>query len=72
VYLDADAPVRVRMEDGEIWMGSTIARELQVVASHTTHHYALIAITARSLGVEPDEAFGVARSTLRYLAVAGR
>jgi uncharacterized damage-inducible protein DinB len=70
--LDPDAAVRVRMEDGDLWLGSTVARELQAVASHTTHHYALIAIAARSLGVDPGETFGVARSTLRYLALQDR
>lgn len=64
----------VRMEDAdsnamrEGFMESSISRELQVLSSHTVHHFALIAITLRMHGVEIDAEFGVAPSTLRYLA----
>jgi hypothetical protein len=64
----------VRMEDadshaaGEGFMESSISRELQVLSSHTVHHFALIAITLRMHGVEIDSDFGMAPSTLRYLA----
>lgn len=51
---------------------STFARELQFLASHTVHHYALIAIASRMQGIKPDEQFGIAPSTLKYLqAVEG-
>jgi hypothetical protein len=49
-------------------MESSISRELQVLSSHTIHHFALIAITLRMHGVEMDPDFGMAPSTLRYLA----
>ena len=64
----------VRMEDAEAnairagFMESSISRELQVLSSHTVHHFALIAITLRMHGVEIDPDFGMAPSTLRYLA----
>jgi|ERR1051326_3933775 hypothetical protein len=63
----------VRMEDcdeeiREPYMESSISRELQVLSSHTIHHFALIAMTLRLHGIEMDRDFGVAPSTLRYLA----
>jgi hypothetical protein len=64
----------VRMEDAESnavlegFMESSISRELQVLSSHTVHHFALIAISIRMHGVEIDSDFGMAPSTLRYLA----
>ena len=62
------------MEDAEAnaipdsYMESSVSRELQVLSSHTIHHFALIAITLRMHGVELDSDFGMAPSTLRYLA----
>ena len=43
-----------------------MSRELQVLSSHTIHHFALIGMTLRAHGVVLDEDFGVALSTLRY------
>ena len=66
--------VWVRMEDAEAsgvansFMESSISRELQVLSSHTVHHFALIAMTLRAQGVLIDPDFGMAPSTLRYLA----
>ena len=66
--------VWVRMEDAEAtaeldsFMESSISRELQVLSGHTVHHFALIAMTLRIHGVEMDPDFGMAPSTLRYLA----
>lgn len=71
--VDGDAPVLVSLEaeSGESsgpprWCGSTIARELQFLLSHTVHHYALVALTLRLRGFEPGEEFGVAPSTLKH------
>lgn len=50
------------------WQRSTIARELRFLASHTVHHYALIALLARDQGIEPGDEFGVAPATLEYWA----
>lgn len=64
-------PVLVRDEDHRdeappAWSRSSLARELQFVASHTLHHLALIGMLLRSLGVEPGADFGVAPSTQRH------
>jgi hypothetical protein len=70
--LRGDAVVWVRMEDCEgrgvqdPWTTSSISRELQVLSSHTIHHFALIAMTLRAHGVRTEPNFGVAPSTLRY------
>jgi len=53
------APITVR---------SSLGRELAVLASHTIHHYAIVAMLLRQGGVEVPQDFGVAPSTLRYLA----
>lgn len=50
------------------WQRSTVARELRFLASHTVHHYALIALLARQQGIEPEEQFGVAPATLEFWA----
>ena len=74
------APLNVRMDCGDgqrataLWMPSSLGRELQFMVSHTTHHYALIAMILRHQGLEPGADFGVASSTLlhrRGLTVAG-
>ena len=50
---------------------SSTGRELQVLSSHTIHHFALIAMTLRAHGVPVDPDFGVAPSTLRHQAALG-
>jgi hypothetical protein len=52
--------------DGLIWSRSTLLRELQGLVSHTVHHYALINLLLRTLGIEPEAGFGVAPSTLEH------
>jgi len=70
--LGGDAVIWVRMEDvdtdcpADPFTTSSISRELQVLSSHTIHHFALIGMTLRAHGVVLDEDFGVAPSTLRY------
>lgn len=66
VVLTASAPGRVREAR------SSLGRELQFLASHTVHHYALIAVLVRLWGVAPDDDFGVAPSTLAYEQGAAR
>ena len=63
--------VRVEVRDREgrpIETDSTLDRELDVLAAHTIHHYALIAQLLRIQGIEVDHSFGVAPSTRRFLA----
>ena len=45
---------------------SSLGRELEFVISHTIHHHALIKERLQHLGIEFDETFGVAPSTLEY------
>jgi hypothetical protein len=52
----------------EKFMESSISRGLQVLSSHTIHHFALIAMTLRAHGIEMDPEFGTAPSTLRVLS----
>jgi hypothetical protein len=54
----------------EEWRHSTLGRELQVVASHTVHHFALIALLLERLSVPVAAGFGVAASTRRHEAPA--
>lgn len=46
---------------------STIGRELQFLASHTVHHYAIMAMILRLQNIRPPTDFGIAPSTLRYM-----
>ena len=72
--LRTDSVIRVRIEDSarsripEPFLISSVGRELQVLSSHTIHHFALMAMTLRALGVAVDPDFGKAPSTLRYMA----
>jgi uncharacterized damage-inducible protein DinB len=52
--------------DGETSVASSFVRELEFLLSHTIHHYALIAVMARVMGVEPEPTFGRAPSTMKY------
>lgn len=53
-------------EPATSWQRSTVARELRFLASHTVHHYALIAHLAREQRIEPGDEFGVAPATLEF------
>lgn len=64
--LRGDALVWVCLE--ESCATSSVGRELQVLSSHTVHHFALIALTLSAHGVAVDPKFGMAPSTLRYNA----
>ena len=70
--LPAESKVTVRMEDAPAdsadnsRLVSSLGRELQVLASHTVHHFALIAMTLSAHGFRVERDFGVAPSTLRY------
>jgi hypothetical protein len=67
VRFDRGKELRVYAEDAPgTWLASTIGRELQVLSSHTVHHYALIAVTLQALGLRVHASFGVAPSTLRH------
>ena len=67
---EEDWELSVRMEDADadVYLISSVGRELQALSSHTIHHFALIAITLRVHGLEVDPDFGMSPSTLRYQA----
>ena len=53
-------------EENSPLSSATMRRELQFLISHTVHHYALIGLILQTMGINPDESFGVAPSTLKY------
>ena len=63
------AELLVRPEDAAHGhFGSTGGRELEAVASHTVHHFALISVLLRYFGLPVRGDFGVSKATLRYRA----
>lgn len=56
----------VRLEDDSV-VATTLARELDFLASHTTHHLALLGLLARQEGARVQAAVGVSFSTRRWL-----
>lgn len=68
---DPDLSLTVQMDCGDgggcpEWSLSSLGRELQFLASHTVHHYALIALLLEAVGEEAPPDFGVAPSTLTH------
>jgi len=64
-----DTEIQVRLDCGGDfvhWSRSSVGRELQFLASHTVHHFAIIGIMCHALGLAMDADFGMAPSTLRY------
>jgi hypothetical protein len=61
-----DGSTRLAVEGDGHGGDSTLARELIFLLSHTVHHQALVALLLQPLGVEVDDCFGVAPSTLRH------
>lgn len=53
-------------EVAPVWCASSVLRELDVLQSHTVHHYSLVAMLLRLHEIDPGEEFGVAPSTLKY------
>ncbi len=51
---------------------STIGRELHFLASHTVHHFAIIAILLHHQGIRLPKDFGVAPSTLAHWRSDGK
>jgi len=62
-----DRLIFVRSEvDTEMWLPSSVLRELEFIHSHTVHHHALIGEKLAGFGVTAPKEFGVAKSTLEY------
>lgn len=53
-------------QETSLTLGSSLARELAFLTSHTIHHMALLGVLAEQLGVTLPETFGVHPSTLRF------
>jgi uncharacterized damage-inducible protein DinB len=70
---DPARPLEVALDagGGDLRTTSSVARELQFLASHTVHHLALVAAMLRAAGCEPGADFGVAPSTLRFEQAGG-
>lgn len=71
------APIALRDEGaadagGDERLESSVGRELFFLASHTVHHYALIALALRLGGHPVPSGFGVAPSTLEHWRREGR
>lgn len=52
----------------DVYLRSTVGRELQALSTHTIHHFALIAVALKVHGFPVDAAFGMSPSTLRFHA----
>jgi hypothetical protein len=67
-WVPSDRAVAVRMDNcaRDIYVNSSVGRELQALTSHTIHHFALIAVALRLHGVELEHSFGMSPSTLRF------
>ena len=59
-------------QDTPHWTVTSLERELQFLLSHTVHHYALIALMLRAQGLEPEQDFGIAPSTLQHWQQQGQ
>lgn len=57
-------------DTGPDWRESSLGRELQFLASHTTHHFALIRLLLALQGIECSADFGMAPSTKAHAARA--
>jgi hypothetical protein len=63
----AEGVLALRVDhDEDLLVPTTVARELEAAASHTIHHFAVIAVVLRAQGIEIADDFGVAPSTLRH------
>jgi hypothetical protein len=58
--------MRAESATDETWLPSSYLRELEALSSHTVHHFAMIAVILRLLGIAVDPDFGVSPSTLKF------
>ena len=64
VWSRNDEAIKTPVDQG--FKRSTVGRELQFLASHTVHHFAVIAILLHAQGFQTPRNFGVAISTLAF------
>lgn len=72
-HLDNGNSVKVKMDCGggdDSWHLSTLGREFQFLVSHTVHHFAMIKGMCSQRGIEMEENFGIAPSTIRHRELA--
>lgn len=68
-----DSPLKVRHEPADVDTpanDSSVARELEFLFSHSSHHLAMISVVLRQLGIKLPVDFGLAASTRRYRAAS--
>lgn len=63
---DGDRERSLEVREEAPYARSTVARELQFLASHTLHHVALATVILRAVGFSPAPELGVAPATLRH------
>ncbi len=61
-----DVAEAVHFGSDRVVLGSSVARELMSLITHTTHHLAIIRLIARDFGHTLDEDLGKASSTLAF------
>ena len=69
--LNLDKPMLTRLRSGpcgevEMTVATTLGRELLFLASHTVHHFALLAHYCKAAGVDLGHDFGKAPATLAF------
>lgn len=60
-----------RRDPTAAFSSSTVGRELQFLAFHTVHHFAMVAMILDRQGFQTPENFGIAPSTLAYGQMIG-
>lgn len=66
-------PLKVRHEPADVdtpAYDSSVARELEFLFSHSSHHLAMISVVLRQHGIKLPSDFGLAASTRRYRAAS--
>ena len=59
-------------DGGEEAVPSNVAREIMFCVGHAIHHYAILKLLCAGAGIDLPYEFGIAPSTLKHLATAGR
>lgn len=66
--VSGDRMLQVKMDCGNsaAWTDSSLVRELQFLANHSLHHFAILRLLIRNEALIYDDAFGLAPSTLKH------
>jgi uncharacterized damage-inducible protein DinB len=60
-----------RRDPDDAFSSSTVGRELQFLAFHTVHHFAMVAMALDRLGFQTPDDFGIAPSPRAYWQMTG-